>query len=276
MRRLAPLVVLMVVAAACSESALDVRAQLASHPAGIGVGAQRVLIGLVDIDSSELTGSPDTPVTLTLRDRIGSPIADYPGEFVWIVPDVRGLYAFKIDIPGPGEFQVTLDAGPMGRSIGPISLVGSADPPVVQVGEPAPRSITRTIPEFDLRDITSDPDPDPRFYEMTVAQAVESGPSVIVFGTPAWCTSQACGPMLSQVRGLSVEYPDLNFVHVEIYEDIHVATFAELEFVASVFEWGLVAEPIIFVTDRAGNVAAVFEGAVSDGELRQAFDGVRG
>lgn len=276
MRRLLLLAGLLALLVGCGETAANLRAQVASHPAGIGVGEQRVLIALINIDTNDFVGSPEIPVTATLRDRIGSPIADFPGEFVWMIPDVRGLYVFTIDIPGPGEFQITMDAGSLGRNIGPISLTGNANPPVVQIGEAAPRSVTRTIPQFDLRDITSDPEPDPRFYQMTVAQAVEAGPSVIVFGTPAWCTSQTCGPMLEQVRGLSDEYPDLNFVHVEIYENIHVAVFEDLVFVPSVAEWGLVSEPIIFVTDRDGLVSAVFEGAVSDRELRTAFDEARG
>jgi hypothetical protein len=176
-----------------------------------------------------------------------------------------------MDLPSAGDFQVTIDAGRLGSNIGPIRLTALADTPVVGLGEPAPRSVTRTIPEYQLRDITSDPEPEPSFYEMTVAEAVDSGPSVIVFGTPAWCTSQACGPMLTQVRRLAPDFPLLNFVHVEIYEDIHVTSVEQLVLVPAVAEWGLVSEPVIFVTDAAGTVVAVFEGAASDSELRDAF-----
>jgi hypothetical protein len=245
---------------------------LASSPAGIGVGDQRVLIALIDIDTNQMAATPDAEVVATLRDRNGSPLGEYPGEFVWILPDVRGLYAFDLDIPGPGTYQVTL-AGSLG-SLGPMGLVAMADPPVVGVGDPAPLSVTRTTSDHALGDITSDPDPDPRFYRMTVAEAVEDGPSVIVFATPAWCVSQACGPLLDQVKAMADVYPGLNFVHVEVYEDIHVTSFEELEYVPSVLEWGLVAEPWVFVTDSSGLVAGSFEGAVSDGELRRAFDRV--
>jgi hypothetical protein len=270
-RRVAFIVVLAVAASGCGDGTPTIHAQIASHPAGIGTGQQRVLIGLIDLDTNRLAASPDVEVTATLRDRSGSPLATVEGEFVWIVPNVRGVYSFQFDIPDPGDFQVTLDAGPLGRNIGPIRLTARADTPVVGVGDTAPLSETRTIPEYELRDITSDPEPDPRFYQMTVAEAVTSGPSVIVFGTPAWCSSQACGPMLAQVRGLAPEFPDLNFVHVEIYENIHVNSFEELELVAAVAEWGLVSEPFIFVTDRQGRVFASFEGAASDNELRVAF-----
>lgn len=269
--------VVVVLIGACSGNGLqpNVQAQVASNQLGIGLGEQRVLIALIDLTTSQLVASPDVPVVATLRDRIGSPLGEYEGEFVWVVPDVRGLYAFTFDFPGPGTFQVTVNAGRLGET-GPVGVIASENPSVIAVGEEAPLSVTRTVPEYPISDITSDPNPDPSFYEMTVAEAILAGPSVIVFGTPAWCTSQACGPMLDQVKALAVEFPRLNFVHVEIFEDIHVATERELVLVPSVGEWGLVSEPIIFVTDADGRVSSVFEGAASDSELRRAFEAVSG
>jgi hypothetical protein len=114
------------------------------------------------------------------------------------------------------------------------------------------------------------------FYEMTVAEAVESGPSVLVFATPAWCTSQSCGPMLDQVQEMAPDYPDLNYVHVEVYENIHVTNREDLVLVPAVEEWGLPSEPWLYVTDDRGTVTAAFEGAVSDEELRAVLDGVAG
>ena len=50
----------------------------------------------------------------------------------------------------------------------------------------------------------------------------------LIFATPAWCTSQSCGPMLDQVQALDSEYPDFNYVHVEVYENIQVTDRADL------------------------------------------------
>lgn len=229
------------------------------------------MIAITDPETDQYLGAPDVEVVATLRDRIGSPIGEYAGEFAWIVPGVRGLYSFTMEIPGPGTFQITLKSDAFNEA-GPVGLVTVEDPQVVAIGDEAPRSETRTTADHPLDDITSDPDPDPAFYELSVAEAVESGPSVIVFGTPAWCTSQACGPLLDQVKALSGEFPDLNYVHVEIYEDIHVQSFDQLTLVPSVVEWALPAEPWVFVTDSAGRVSASFEGVASEAELRAAFE----
>jgi hypothetical protein len=267
MRRLAALAVLALVG--CGGSP-NVEAVIASAPDGIGVGDQRVLIGLIDTSEGAPLATPEVEVVATLRDRIGSPLGEYPGEFVWVVPDATGVYAFEFEIPGPGTFQVTIDAGELGK-LGPLGLVTVEDPPGVGVGDLAPLSQTRTSADHDLDDITSDHEPDPEFYEMSVAEAVGSGPTVIVFGTPAWCQTQACGPMLDQVKALSGDFPDLNYVHVEIYQDIHVASFDQLVPVPAVEEWELISEPRVYVVDGEGRISSSFEGAVSDQELRAAF-----
>jgi hypothetical protein len=260
------------VLAACSS---DVTAfpRIASSPGSVGTGEQRVMVALTDWDTGESLGSPDVDVVATLRDKTAAPIGEYVGEFVWLVPNVRGLYAFHMDIPSSGTFQITMDAGKYGE-LGPLGLVTVDDPTVASPGDPAPRSETRTSDEFELSLITSDPNPDPSFYELTVSEAVRSGPSVIIFATPAWCTSEACGPLLDQVKELSSEFADLKYVHVEVYENIQASSFDDLIIVPSVGEWGLPSEPWVFVTDADGVVRSSFEGVASDGELSRAFEAV--
>lgn len=273
MRRLAPLLIVVGLTASACGSDVNSLGIVASSPGSIGVGEQRVLVAVEDLDTAQSLASPDIEVTATLRDRIGTPLGEYRGEFVWMVPDVRGLYKFEMEIPGPGTFQLTLEGEGIGEP-GPIGLVAVEDPLVVTVGEPAPLSETRTTDTHDLEEMTTDPEPDPSFYEMTVAEAVQSGPSVIVFATPAWCTTQTCGPMLDQVKRLSADYPGLNYVHVEIYENIAAASFEELVPVPAVTEWGLPSEPWVFVTDSQGAVAAAFQGVALDTELAIAFEEV--
>jgi hypothetical protein len=246
---------------------------MASSPGTIGIGEQRLLVAVTDLPTGGLVATPDiTPVAI-LRDEIGSPLGEYEGEFVWTIPDVHGLYAFRVVIPGPATYQLTIDAGSLG-DLGPIGFVASEDPVQVTVGDLAPLSETRTLEDTPLEELTSDPTPQELFYQMSVAEAVGSGPSVIVFATPEWCTSRACGPMLDQVGAIAPDYSSLNFVHVEVYENIQVTDQSELVLVPAVEEWGIPTEPWLYVTDANGIVTAAFEGAVSDAELREALDAV--
>lgn len=275
MRRLTILVLAVLALAACSEETNSL-GRLASSPGSIGTGDQRILVAVIDLPTGAMIATPDVTPVAVLRDEIGSPLGEYEGEFVWTIPDMVGLYAFYVDIPGPATYQLTVDAGELGGELTPIGFVAAEDPVQVAVGDPAPRSESRTLEDASLEDLTSDPTPEESYYEMTVAEAVESGPSVLIFATPAWCTSQSCGPMLDQVQEIESDYPGLNYVHVEIYENIHVSDRLDLVTVPAVQEWRLPSEPWLYVTDDSGTVTAAFEGAVSDAELRAALEEVAG
>lgn len=274
MRRVFWFVGIALMAAACSASS-EAFGQVASSPGSIGTGEQRVLVAVRDLGSGEMLAAPDDIPVATLRDSNGAPLGEYDATFVWTIPDIAGLYAFHVEIPEAARYQLTLDSSSFG-DLAPIGFEAVDNPRPVQQGEAAPRSETRTLNDTPLEDLTTDPTPDESFYEMTVAEAVSQGPSVLVFATPAWCTTQTCGPMLDQVQDMSADFPGLNYVHVEIFENIHVLDREDLVLVPAVQEWALPSEPWLFVTDSTGSVAARFEGAVADSELRAALEGVSG
>lgn len=274
MRRIAIVACVAVLGVACSNGG-EMLGLLASSQGSIGIGEQRILVSVIDPTTNDLVATPDITPVATLRDEIGSPLGEYQGEFLWVIPDVHGIYEFDVEIPGPATYQLTVDAGELGE-LAPIGFVATDDPIQVQVGEEAPESVTRTLDDTDLADLTSDPDPSPAFYGMTVAEAVVSGPAVVLFATPAWCTSQSCGPMLDQVKAIAPEFPDVDYVHVEVYENIHVSDRTDLVLVPAVEEWGLPTEPWLYVIDADGVVASAFEGAISDEDLRTALEAVTG
>jgi hypothetical protein len=278
MRRTGPtLIGLAMLVAACGSDEVTPFALVASSNGSVGVGEQRVMFALVDPETDEFLAAPDREATVTIRDQNGSPLDTYPMEFIWTIPDVRGLYVARVDVPEAATYQATIDADGLARA-GPVGFVAFEDLPLIEPGEPAPASETRTSTEYpDLAIITSDPEPDPAMYEVSVADAVGDGtPAVIVFATPAFCVSRTCGPLLDQVKALRPDYPGIDFVHVEIYEDLQVSAPEELTVIAATAEWGLPSEPWVFVVDAAGVVSATFEGAASDAELIAAIDAVAG
>lgn len=274
MKRLLPIIFFASIAVAACSSATTPLAFIGSDARSIGVGEERIILALVDPDTNEFLAAEDVAAQASLRDEDGTPLGTYDLEFRWTIPDVRGVYVGNFDIPEAGLYQLTVKAGQYAET-GPVGFQAVADPAVVDVGDVAPRSVTRTSADFpDLSIITSDPDPSPVLYQETVAEAVTSGsPSVIVFATPAFCVSQACGPMLDQVKALTDDYPGIEFVHVEIYQDLQVASLSELTVVDAVVEWGLPSEPWLFVVDDHGIIAAAFEGVVGDEELADVLDG---
>jgi hypothetical protein len=247
---------------------------VASSGASIGTGEQRILIALVDPETNGYLATETDAATALLRDEDGSPLGDYELEFVWTVPGVRGIYAGYFDIPEAGVYQLTVEREGLAVS-GPTGFVTVDDPPMIGPGDRAPLSETRVGDDFaDLSLITTDPDPDPELYAMTVAEAVSNGtPSVVVFATPAFCETKTCGPMLDQVKDLRPDYPTIDFVHVEVYDDLQVEDPAVVE---AVSEWQLPSEPWVYIIDAEGVVVAAFEGAVNDDELTSVLDGFAG
>ncbi|MGI9610982.1 MAG: hypothetical protein ACR2NL_11885, partial [Acidimicrobiia bacterium] len=210
MRRLVAVVsALALLVAACgnAEQAPTPFAVVASANGSIGVGQQRVLFALLDLETDQYLASEDRPATMVLRDQNGAPIETYDMHFIWTVPEVRGLYGASVFVPEAGVYQVTIDAEGL-QTAGPVGFQAFDDSPLIQIGEAAPLSATRTQATHpDLSTISSDRDPDPALYQLSVDEAVSNGsPAVVIFATPAFCTSATCGPLLDQVKNLRTDF----------------------------------------------------------------------
>lgn len=243
--------------------------------ADLAVGSQRLLVGLVTADGAPLAAS-DVPVEFDLyAPEAAAPSFTVTGIFVWTVPEVRGLYRAEVTFDRAGRWQIAAHSpgGPPSLVI-PFDVAEEGRTP--EVGDPAPSVRTRTAQEVaDLSEITTDPDPDPRFYELSLDAALTSGqPTVVVFATPGFCESATCGPILDNAKQVAPDFPQVNFVHVEIYENLDAATRQDLQVVEAVEAWRLVSEPWVFVVDSTGSIAARFEGAVDPDELRAALEEV--
>jgi hypothetical protein len=137
------------------------------------------------------------------------------------------------------------------------------------VGAAAPASANRTLAtEPDIALLTSANDPDPTFYQLTVADAIATGrPTVVGFLTPAFCQTKWCAPVLNSLEAARAETGDaVNFIHIEVYDD-----FQKLTVVKEMAEWGLETEPWVFVLDGDGRVVARFSGPLSPEELLTAL-----
>ena len=147
------------------------------------------------------------------------------------------------------------------------------------VGDSAPTVATKTgsTPE-ELRQITSDPDPDPDLYRTSLGDAVQSGkPVVVTFSTPAFCATQTCGPQVEVLGRLQDRYGDrAHFIHVEIWDnpremlDKGDPSVGKLS--PAVEAWKLPSEPWTFLVDSSGRIFARFEAFTTEAELAEAIN----
>jgi hypothetical protein len=94
---------------------------------------------------------------------------------------------------------------------------------------------------------------------------------VLLFATPALCTSATCAPELQAIQQLDSAYGgQANFIHVEIYQ----YPFDGVHTARTVDEWQLPSEPWTFIVDKTGIVRDRFEGAAPIEELEPAVKAV--
>jgi hypothetical protein len=254
-------------------------------------GPNRFLFSLTDAKNALIAG-PDLGTRLRFFDLAAdpaTPTAETTGTFIWTVPDEIGLYHAAVDFARAGPWGVEIvasKAGATDRTVRVIFDVRAASS-TPALGARVPASDTPTATTADgIAAISTDTDPDPDFYRTSVKAALAAGRSfVLVFATPLFCTSRACGPTLDTVKSVAGPYKDrVDFIHVEPYKlkatpngpqpDVGADGFPQA--VPAAADWGLPTEPWVFVVRADGTLAAKFEGAVGADELQAALNALSG
>lgn len=182
-----------------------------------------------------------------------------------------GVYTASVTFDTPGSWGVqALVQAPDGRQ-GTVAVAFqvTAQPTAPAPGQPAPRSRQPTVRDVsDISQIDSSAEPDPRLHDLTIADAIASGkPTVVLFATPGYCSSQFCGPSVEILKKLRAKYEGrANFIHVEVYKD-----FSKLTPSDTFTEWHLRSEPWFFIIDGHGIITDRFDGPTTLAELDAAL-----
>ena len=273
-RIIAIVVALAVLAAGCSSGATEPELVGIRASTDTAVGDERFLFAVSEIDGKR-RGSPDEQVTLVAT-SLDAPDVEISAdaEFVWIVPNAFGLYRADVPFDRPGLWEIEFDVSTGDETV-PFLVDVLPVPTTVAAGDVAPLITTPTRNETPIEDLTTDGNPMSSLYEMSLDEAFTNGrQSVVIFATPAYCTSAACGPLLQQTKDAAAMFDDVNFIHVEVYSSFNEAGFQpDVEhLVPAVEAFKLPSEPWIFVIDENGVVKARLEGVVGDGELEAAIN----
>ncbi|TMD21914.1 MAG: hypothetical protein E6I99_11295 [Chloroflexi bacterium] len=185
-----------------------------------------------------------------------------------------GAYIAHLDLTPAGNWGLDITASrPNGARLSQrLAFNVVATPIVPAVGQAAPRSHNPTTKDADATTIDSGRPPDD-MHQISMADAIaQHRPTLVVFASPAFCTSRVCGPEVHVVQALEPTYRDrLTFIHVEIYRDF-VPDPSKRQLAPTVGEWRLQTEPWIFLIDSKGIIAARFEGPTSTDEVKAAID----
>ena len=184
----------------------------------------------------------------------------------------KTLYVADVPFKKPGSYVVLglfrLDNRLVGSGT-KVRVVKASNVP--KVGDMAPKIDTPTKDSVggDLSKIdTRDPHDD--MHDVNFADAYKKRPIVLLFATPALCTSRVCGPVVDIAEQVRHARPndDVAWIHMEIYNNNQVNDGYRPQFL----RYHLPAEPYLFTIDRHGRIAAILEGAYSASELEKAVD----
>jgi hypothetical protein len=255
------------------------------------VGTTRFLFGMLDGKNNSI-GAPDLAVTVAFYDIAKStttPVASLPATFIWAIRDVRGIYEVTPTFTEAGDWIAEFTSSKGGlteRTQVQFPVAATSSAPAIGAKAPDTKSPTLADVGGDVKKISTDTSPDPAFYQVSVHDALAAGkPFVLVFATPAFCTSAQCGPTLDRVKAAAAAAPkDVEFINVEPYQLTYASgklqpvldANNQLQTVDATNKWGLVSEPWIFTVGSDGIIKGSFEGVVGDDELKAAIADIGG
>lgn len=267
----------------------------------LAVGENRVSISLIDNDDNPVLGAQMhlrffdlngdeqversatdarfVPVELSyVGDRINPNGTRSEGEKpVRNVVGESGVYVATADFDEPGDWGVLIEVTHDGKTEDPVPYRFNVrdEAPEPAIGDPAPASHQLTLADVaDITDIDSAYPPNPGMHDITVANALATGkPLVVFFGTPAFCETRMCNPVIETVmEPLAAKYGGrVEFIHIEPYDLSKLRSQNVREPVPAMAEWGLQTEPWLFVVGADGRVAAKFEGVAGLTEVEEAL-----
>lgn len=247
----------------------------------VGVGEARMPI-VVLLSDEEQTRLDDrlNDLAFAYRHTDDAQFSSVPGV-AWRPWPVRGgAYTGvpEFDRPGIWEVQVTFSESGKSR-VGSSFIQVEQDSSAPGVGDNAPVTVTKTAGTVDeVRQISSALNPDPRFYSISLDEALTNGrPTVVLFSTPAFCVTQTCGPQLDTLSELMEQHgSSIDFIHVEIFDNIREMLDTGDSSIGKVAQpvedWGLITEPWTFFVDSNGVISSRFEQFTTLEELTEAVN----
>lgn len=118
--------------------------------------------------------------------------------------------------------------------------------------------------------------PECPLHSQTLTAALATGmPVALLVGTPAYCQTGLCGPVLTLLVEEAPNHPDIQFVHAEVYKDAQAVGDVSSATLAPIIDtYGLTFEPSLFVADATGKVRTRLDNVYDRAELRDALASV--
>jgi len=201
--------------------------------------------------------------------------AEYHGEGL----GEKGIYVARLNFDKPGNWLILAVGKPEGAA-GEL-YGGAAYPAVDRVSGPAPGAKAISVPTPTVDDhrgvepyctrVDSKSNSAPcSMHRISLDVALANGkPTVFNIGTPKFCTSRVCGPVVDVIQTAAAEFANrVNFVHAEVYKDDKDLTVQRQLLAPAPTAWGLSEEPITYWIKPDGTITERVVGPIDVPEVR--------
>ena len=188
-------------------------------------------------------------------------------------PDApQAVYVADVRLPSEGDWDpvVMIRDGEDFTAVR-MPTVEVLEREIPAVGEIAPRVSTPTVGDVGAVSEIETRSPPDTMHEEDLADVLGRNPVVLLFATPALCTSRVCAPVVDVAEQVKATYGDeVSFIHMEIWKNNDPGAGPRDQ----VRSYGLKTEPWLYVIDEEGRIDTRIEGAYGVGELERAVERV--
>ena len=255
------------------------KARIALAVSDLSIGTHRLAFGIIEPGIGSIKNDAVKLETFFIQDEKNPSLKEtLTAEFQEWPGGNKGVYTSiaTFDRAGKWGIGVTFETsnGLIERTSSVIEVTEKSLAPLVGHKAYPSRNITHAITN-NINELTTDPNPYYPLYEYSIEESIKERKfSLILFASPAFCTTGTCGPQMDIVKNLHSDFSkEIVFIHVEIYEnpagikgDISNASLAQ-----AVKDWNLPSEPWVFLVDDDGIIRHRFEGLATYQEIKAAL-----
>lgn len=234
----------------------------------------RVPFGLADEDGLLPEDALVDELAVTVRDPDGNVVADAVTATLRTEGLPRAYYSFEFTPQTAGFYDFTMPTD-NGEVFSQVQVVEPDDPTLgglIGPGDQMPAVETPT--DDDSRGVTPicTQEPSCDLHTVTVAEALGGGAMVLLVATPAFCQTAVCGPVLEVMIDQMPDFPDVRFVHAEVFADPANNSTPVLpeDFAPVVDALGLPFEPVLYTVGADGVVLERLDYIFDGSEVNEA------
>lgn len=231
---------------------------------------QRLVVGFRNTSDGSFVSQGPTTITTTFETVDQKPL-DLPAVTSTRRDSgtPRPFWVIAATFPQQGTFMAKIDAGTGTPVRMPFTVVSKDDAPVPGATSPMPAFDTPTQADPRGVDPVCTKDPACPLHAVDLRAALEAKQPFLFFvGTPAYCQTGVCGPMLDEVVDAAAA-SKLTAIHNEVY----VSEFkdANTPTTDAMSQLGLTFEPSLFLVKADGTIAERLDVVFDRAELDEAI-----